>query len=266
MFKSIAYIVVLLAVMIGYAKYVESKTVFFPSREMEITPEFIKLPYEEINLKTPDKLKINSWFIPATSRYTVLFCHGNAGNISTRLEKILVLHDFGLNVFIFDYRGYGKSQGGPSENGMYIDTKTAYDYLVNQRKINPEDIIIYGESLGGAAAINLAAKARNRGLIMEGVFSRAVDMARRLYPFLPPFLFSVKFDSLSKIKNIETPKLFIHSVDDGIVPIDLARKLYRAAKGEKYFVEIDGPHTTAFLDSKEKYIAAIKSFLARLQG
>lgn len=266
MFKVLLVILVFCAVLLGYIRYVESKTVFFPSHEIEVTPAFIKLPFREINLKTSDNLQLHAWFLPRDGRYTMLFCHGNAGNISTRLEKLELLCSLGCSVFIFDYRGYGRSDGVPSERGMYLDTQAAYDYLVNELKVPPQQILIYGESLGGAAAVELARKSVNAGLILEGVFSRARDMARALYPFLPPILFTVKLDSLSKIKEVGAPLLFIHSPDDTLVPIALARKLYRAAPEPKYFSEIRGTHSTAFLDSRAQYLTALRMFIARLDA
>lgn len=264
MLKALICAAIVLILVFGYSRYLESKSLFFPSKESKLTPAFINLPFEEVYLKTPDHMRLHSWLIPANAKYTLLLCHGNAGNISTRLEKIALLHEAGVNVFIFDYRGYGRSQGRPSESGIYLDARSAYDYLVEERKIAPESVIIYGESLGGAVAVDLAAQVKNAGLISESTFSRAQDMARRFYPFLPAFIFSVKFDSLSKIKNVASPKLFIHSREDEIIPLGLAKKLYAAAKEPKYFVEISGPHNLAFLESKDKYTAAIKSFIGSM--
>ncbi len=249
----------------GYAKYIESRGMYFPIKEIEHTPEILGLPFEDVYINAEDGVRINGWFIPGSkAKYTLLFCHGNAGNIGHRLEKLMLLHKIKLNLFIIDYRGYGRSKGTPSEKGIYLDTKAAYDYLVDKRKIKPEQIILYGESLGSAAIIHLAAEQKVGGLIVEGGFTRGRDLARILYPLLPTAFFSDSFDSLAKIKKIDAAKLFIHSKDDEIVPFSLAQQLYAAAGGPKRFAELRGGHNSTFLDSKEKYISSITSFIQSL--
>ncbi len=261
MIRGIIFIAVILAFIIGYAKYIENRGVYFPMKEIQFNPGLLGFSFEDVYIKTQDNIRINGWFIPADkARYTLLFYHGNAGNIGHRLEKIMLLHKLALNIFIIDYRGYGRSQGRPGEQGIYLDAQAAYDYLTNERRINPEQIILYGESLGCAAVIHAAAANKVGALIVEGAFTRGRDMARRIYPFLPAFLFSDSFDSLSKIKSIAAPKLFIHSTNDEIVPFALARQLYEAAGEPKRFAEIRGGHNSAFLDSQQEYISAIKEF------
>lgn len=265
MIRVILYLLLSVILLLFFVRYIESRSIFFPMKKIEYTPDFANLPFEDVYTTTSDNVEINGWFISKDdAKYTILFCHGNAGNIGHRLEKIIMLRDIGLNVFIIDYRGYGNSEGRPSENGIYLDAKAAYDYLLNTRKIQPEHIILYGESIGGAAVVDLASKVKVGALITEELFSSAKDMARRIYPFLPSFLFGIRFDSLSKIKKIDAPKLIIHSKNDEIVPFDLAKKLYGAAKEPKQFVELIGGHNTAFLDSEEKYVASIKSFIQGL--
>jgi hypothetical protein len=252
-------------IIVGYIKYLENKGIFFPQKGIEFYPSSVNIAFEDVYLKTEDKAKINGWFIPHNNaEYTLLFLHGNAGNIGHRLEKLLILRNAGVNIFIIDYRGYGKSQGNISEKGFYRDAKAAYDYLINDRSILPGQIIVYGESIGTAAVIDLAAKAKVRAVILEGAFSRGKDVANKFYPFLPAFIFSDTFNSLKKIKNIRVPKLFIHSRDDEILPFELADKLYKASPEPKEMVMIGGSHNTAFLDSREKYISSIKSFIEKL--
>lgn len=252
-------------IIVVYIRYLENKGIFFPEKSVEFYPSSANLPYEDIYLKTEDGLSINGWFIPNhNAKYTFLFCHGNAGNIGHRLEKLLMLRSTGVNIFIIDYRGYGKSDGNISEKGFYLDARAAYDYLVNSRSLLPEQIILYGESIGTAAVIDLAAKAKVRAIIVEGGFSRGKDVARRFYPFLPGFIFSNTFDSLGKIKNVRVPKLFIHSRNDEILPFELASKLYDASPEPKEISEIRGNHNTAFLDSREKYISSIGLFIKKL--
>jgi fermentation-respiration switch protein FrsA (DUF1100 family) len=265
MLKVILYIAAGCVLIFGYAKYIEKRSVFFPEKKIEFTPASLNITFEDVNITTPDKFKINGWFIPRNNaKRTVLFCHGNAGNIGDRLDKINMFQEIGFNVLIFDYRGYGRSQGRPSEKGLYLDTRAAYEYLLNERKIIPDEIILYGESLGNAAVIDLASKRQVKAVILEGAFSSGKDMAGTLYPFIPAFLFSDIFNSIQKIKKINAPKLFLHSVDDEIVPYKIAKKLFESAQEPKYFVELNGSHNDAFLESKDKYLSAIISFINRL--
>jgi len=263
----IIFLVVIGAITIlAYIKYIESKGIFYPDKIIGLLPSDVNLTYEDVYLNTQDKVKIHGWFIThRQAKYTILFFHGNAGNIGHRLEKLLMFWNMGVNIFIIDYRSYGKSEGKVSEKGLYLDAKAAYDYLVNNRRILPEQIILYGESLGTAVVIDLAANAGVRAIILEGAFSKGKDMAKRIYPFLPAILFSNSFDSLEKIKRVGVPKLFIHSRDDEIVPLALAYKLYNASPEPKEFAKIEGGHNTAFLDSKEKYISSIDLFIKKLQ-
>ncbi len=263
--KNIIYILIGTIFMIGYLRYFEHKALYFPMREIELTPEIIDLSYKDIYFSTEDNIKLNAWFVPAKdSRFTVLFCHGNGGNICHRIEKIQMLNTLGLDVFIFDYRGYGKSGGRPSEKGFYRDVSAAYEYLIYEKKISPDRIVLYGESLGGAVAIDLAARARVKALITESTFSSTKDVARVIYPYFPVFLISSKFDSLDKIKNIKVPKLIIHSQNDEIVPFAQSEKLFNAAPEPKRRVILVGPHNSCFMDSEERYVAGIKEFLKHL--
>jgi len=249
-------------------RYFEWKSIFFPTREIFDTPKAFGFDYEDIYIKTEDGQTINAWFIPAknNTNLTILFSHGNGGNISHRIDKITILRNLGLNVFIYDYRGYGKSQGKPSEEGIYLDIQAAYNYLIKEKGLKPDDIIAYGESLGAAVNVNLASQVKLKALILEGIFSNAKDMSKEVYPFLPVFLIRSKFDSLSKIKQITMPKLFIHSKDDEIVPIHLSKKLFNAAPGEKTFTTIAGGHNTCHIDSQDEYIKSIASFVEKLNN
>lgn len=246
-------------------RYIETWGIFFPKKEIEIYPSALNLPFEDVYIKTEDGVRINGWFIPqSNARYTLLFFHGNAGNIEHRLDKLLMFWEIGINIFIIDYRGFGKSGGRLTEGGFYLDANAAYNYLVNSRRLRAEEIILYGESLGTAVVIDLAAKVKVAAIIVEGAFSGGRDMAGKIYPFLPAFLFSNKFNSLKKIKKVGAPKLFIHSINDEIVPFALANKLYQAAGGPKELIELIGAHNTAFLDSKEKYVSSIRLFIEKL--
>ncbi|MFC1645912.1 alpha/beta hydrolase [Candidatus Omnitrophota bacterium] len=268
MFKNTIFLIIVLALGLAWFRHFEWKSIFFPTREFAYTPDAFGLAYEDVFIETEDNLKINAWFIPSASngRYTVLLSHGNGGNISNRVEKIAILHKLGLSVFIYDYRGYGKSNGIPSERGIYLDTLAAYNYLIRERGIPADSIIVYGESLGAVVAVDLTSKQKAKALILEGAFTNAKDMSREIYPFLPTFLLQSKLDSLSKIKGISIPKLFIHSQNDEIVPIHLSRKLFDAALEPKSFITVDGGHNTCYLDSKVEFAESIASFVDTLNN
>lgn len=247
-------------------RYIERRSIYFPMKDVISNPASVGLPYEEVYFATSDNKRLNGWYVASSkAKFTIIFCHGNAGNISHRLEKILIFYNLGLNSFIFDYRGYGKSIGAPSESGLYLDADAAYNYLIKERRISKDDIILYGESIGGAVAIDLARNKDVGALITEETFTSIKDMAGTAYPFLPYFIFSSRFDALSKIKNISCPKLIVHSIDDEIVPFRLGEKLFDGARPPKKFLKLRGGHNTAFLESGGQFKEGIKSFLSDLK-
>jgi len=259
------YLLIFVLAIFLYVKYLEARNLFFPSKKIEYTPAAIGLEFTDTYFKTEDGRTINGWFVPAKdSQYTILFFHGNAGNISHRLDKIKILNSLGLNVFIIDYRGYGKSEGKPSEKGFYLDANAAYDYLVKIKRIDPGSIIVYGESLGGAVAIELCVKNNAKALITEETFTSVRDMGKVAYPYLPSFFVSDRFNSLSRIEKINIPKLLIHSRNDNLVPFALAEKLYKKAKEPKRLAIISGDHNYAFLESEKEYIKALCEFIQEL--
>jgi len=260
--KIILWLALLIIISLTGIRYIERHSIYFPMKEVLTSPEAAGLPYEDIYFETSDGKRLNGWFIPNDkAKFTVIFCHGNAGNIGHRVEKLTLLYGLGLNIFIFDYRGYGKSQGSPSESGLYKDAIAAHSYLTEERRIPEDNIILYGESIGGAVIIDLARKARVRALITEETFTSIKDMAKIAYPFLPYFIFSSRFNCISKIGEVESSKLVIHSIDDEIVPFHLGEKLFDAASPPKKFLKIRGSHNTAFLDSEKQFTEGIKSFL-----
>ncbi len=256
-------VIIIGVVVVLYIRQFEKSNIYFPSRTIELTPEVIGLEYEDVYFKTSDGTLLNAWFIPvANARGTVLFFHGNAGNIGNRIDILRVLNSLGLNVFIFDYRGYGKSKGSPSEKGTYLDGMAAYEYLVNERQIAPDNIVIYGKSLGGAIAIDVASKVKCRVMISDSTFSSIVDMAKEIYPFLPVKLFgTIKYDSVSKVGNINVPKLIIHSTEDEIVPLEHGERLFKAADQPKELYKMKGGHNDSFMIYEDEYSSKIDKFL-----
>ena len=265
MLKIIIFLVLFCVFVFIYARYIELRSIFFPMKQIEVTPKEEGLNYEDVYFKTEDGLSLNGWLVKyPQAKATILFFHGNAGNISHRLEKLAIFHQLGLNVFLVDYRGYGRSQGRPSEEGLYKDARAAFDYLSSRPDINNKTIIAYGESIGGAVAIDLAAKRGVCCLIVDSTFTSAKDMARKFYRFIPPFLFKTKFESDKKVKSVKADKLFIHSINDEIVPFEFGEKLYKEASSPRELLKIHGGHNSGFLESKELIIVKLKDFLQKL--
>ena len=263
--KIIIITVSLIVLFFFFIRFIEKKSLYFPLRKIEVTPQDIGLEYEEVFITTGDKVRISGWYIPScSSRATVLFSHGNGGNISHRLEKIKIFNDLDFNVLIFDYRGYGMSKGSPSESGLYLDGEAVYRYLLNEKNIPPEGIIGYGESLGGAVVIDLASKHTLGGIILEGSFPSIRDMAQHYFPFIPGFVYKTSFDSFHKIEDLTLPKLHLHSVSDEVVPFALGKKLFEHAPEPKEFVALQGGHNDSFLISRDVFIERIDSFAADL--
>ncbi len=241
-----------------------------PSRKIITTPSSINLAYEEVMLETSDDENIHGWFIPSGSHSpdesnTVLFFHGNAGNISHRMETILILHKLGLNVFIIDYRGFGNSSGKPTELGTYLDAEAAWNYLSNTRNIQVNKIIIFGRSLGGGVGAELAKKVQPAMLILESTFTSMPDASAKHYPFMPTdLLVKHKYATKHKLRELTCPLLIIHSKDDEVIPYSHAKLNFALAKQPKKFIEINGGHGNGFLLSKKKYFEELQRALVTM--
>lgn len=244
----------------------QHRFVYFPQRDLEATPAELGLTYRDIEFRSEDGVCLHGWFVPATeARAVLLFMHGNAGNISHRLESVRLFHELGLSVFIFDYRGYGRSEGRVSEEGTYRDARGAWRYLVAEEQVAAESIILFGRSLGGAVAIELATHVQPRAVILESTFTSAVELGARVYPWLPVRQLSrIRYDSASRIREVTCPKLFIHSLGDDVVPYGLGLRLYNQASRPKEFLKIRGNHNDGFLTSGPRYREGMESFLASL--
>nr|NIQ00371.1 alpha/beta hydrolase [Nitrospinaceae bacterium]NIR54449.1 alpha/beta hydrolase [Nitrospinaceae bacterium]NIS84868.1 alpha/beta hydrolase [Nitrospinaceae bacterium]NIT81680.1 alpha/beta hydrolase [Nitrospinaceae bacterium]NIU43951.1 alpha/beta hydrolase [Nitrospinaceae bacterium] len=178
------------------------------------------VPIEDVWFQAKDGVKLHGWYVPHPEpAASLLFFHGNAGNLSHRLDNILVLQSLRLNIFIFDYRGYGRSEGDPGETGILLDGQAAYDTLMSRPGVSPQKLFIFGRSLGGSFAAQIAAKNPVAGVIIESCFTNASDMADEMLPLLPMRWFiSSKFDTLTAVSNLKIPKLFLHGTHDEIIP------------------------------------------------
>lgn len=243
----------------------EEKLVYFPSRYSEelyrsaavgVNPEDHFFPSE-------DGTRIHAWLVRAERPVGVLlYFHGNAGNLAHRSEKLRRLRNAGFTIFIPDYRGYGRSEGSPTEEGVYKDARAAHDYLVTLPNIDPSRIIAHGVSLGGAVAVDVAVHRRFAAMILESTFSSAPDVAAAVYPFLPArFLMRTRLDSESKIGSLHLPLLFIHGTNDSVIPFRLGKKLFEAANHPKRFEPIAGAdHNDILFVAGESYLSLLRDF------
>ncbi len=257
-----AYGALLLALYLGQANLLYLPDM--PSRELAATPAQIGLPYETVHLDTTDGVRLHGWYLPADgARGTLLFFHGNAGNISHRLDSLRIFHDLELNVLIFDYRGYGQSEGRPGEEGTHQDALAAWRHLVDARGENPERIVLFGRSMGAALAAWLAARERPGALILESGFTSVPDMAAELYWWLPARrLARLEYATRDYLAAVRAPVLVVHSPDDEIIAYRHGRALYEAAAAPKAFLELKGDHNTGFLESGADYLRGLDAFLS----
>lgn len=238
-----------------------------PSRQLVATPADIGLAYEPLRIGTEDGETLDAWFVPARpERAVLLFFHGNAGNISHRLDSIRLFHRLGLSVLIFDYRGYGQSTGRPSEQGTHRDARATWQYLVAERGVPPERIVLFGRSLGGAIATALAAELEGpdapRALIVESSFRSVPALAAEIYWFLPVrWLARVEYPVERLIARVQAPVLVVHSREDEIIPFSHGKALYAAAPEPRKLLELTGGHNTGFLLSEQHYVAGLRAFL-----
>jgi fermentation-respiration switch protein FrsA (DUF1100 family) len=235
---------------------------------MAWTPIQSGFNYENVFVKTSDGVNIHGWYINCeNSRGTVLFFHGNAGNISHREDTIRIFNSLGMSVFIIDYRGYGESEGSPSIVGVDMDALAAWDWLISEHMLPPEKILVFGRSLGGAVAVELMRGVKPKAAILESTFSGLAEMSGSdiLSPFVN-MLLGGAWNSAKTAANIETPTLCIHSPEDEIVPYRLGKKLYEALAGEKYFFEISGDHNSGFIRSMPEYKKRLDEFLTEHYG
>lgn len=251
----------------------QRKMLFFPRDEHAATPAEIGLDHEDIWLTNKLGTRIHGWWLPHENpRFTVLFAHGNGGNISHRLETFRILHTLGLSTFIYDYTGYGLSDGEPSEQGMEADALAAWEWLVKEKGIPPEEIVLFGRSLGGAVTARLAADISTNGnspagIILESTFTSVPDMGAYIYPWLPVRqLARYSYDSVDALSSVNLPALFAHSQDDEIVPYSIGLRLYESYQGPKTFFELSNDHNSGYLAMEQEYPDGLNQFLRKLEA
>ncbi len=244
---------------------IEKQFIFFPDKEVVETPADAGLAFEDLFLLTPDGVRINAWFIPFSgSQKVLLWLHGNGGNLGHRVDQLRFLHrELKINILMIDFRGYGRSEGVVTEKGTYQDAVTSYDYLVSRVEIDPQGVIVYGQSLGAAVAVDLAVQRRAAGVILEAPFVSIREMAKVVFPWLPiGRLLSTRYDLHSKIGRIETPLLLLHGDQDEVVPYAQGRKVFEAAKSPKQFYTVQGAgHNDLYRIGGGGYTETISRFI-----
>jgi hypothetical protein len=254
-----------------FFRWFEHVQTFHPSRRLAVEARTVAPAAEDVSLAAADGVSLNGWFLPAPAdgvgrSWVVLLCHGNAGNISHRDELYQALHRLGLTVFAFDYRGYGRSEGRPSETGTYLDAQGAYRWLT-QRGVVPERILAFGESLGGAVATELAMRERVGGLVLQSTFTSLPDLGAELFPWLPVrWLATMRYDTLGKLPQVRVPVLILHGRADTLVPFHHAERNRAAANDPKVLWEIAGDHNDGpnadlprFLEGWQRFLRSLAS-------
>lgn len=258
---------VLVYIVLGW---LEHKLVYYPDRQMEGAAAELGRTFEDVRFKASDGVELNGWFFPAgtnspRSRWVVLHCHGNAGNISHRLGTCKALLQSGVAVFLFDYRGYGRSAGRPTETGTYRDAHAAYDWL-RTKGFGADHIIAFGESLGGGIASELAVRQPLGGLVLQSTFTSIPEIGAELYPFLPVRLISkIKYDTASRLPDIHVPVLIMHSRNDELAKFHHAQTNFNRANEPKLFWELTGDHNGA-LEEPKNFVDGFERFLATIEA
>jgi fermentation-respiration switch protein FrsA (DUF1100 family) len=262
----VCYLVILLVLRLS-----ESRMLYVPggNRTLLDPPAELDLDVRRVAVTASDGVRLVSWAMPVNegSGYWLLICHGNGGNISEagRPYHYAGLRALGLSLFAFDYRGYGESEGAPSEVGLYRDADAAYRYLRDSLGVPPERILLFGHSLGSAVAVELASRVPAAGLILDGALTSVVDRAQELFPYAPVrWIAASRYPSIERVGELALPKLFLHARGDEVIPLAHGRRLYEAAATPKRFVELRGTHGDSFDADSAAYFGAIGRFLSEL--
>lgn len=235
--------------------FLQPRLLYRPAKKVSLTPADFDLDFEDVTFCTSDGVALNGWYVPAAqARFTILFCHGNGGNIMHRLDSINLFQGLGLSCFVFDYRGYGNSEGRPTEVGTYRDAQAAYEWLTEVKCVPSERIILFGRSLGGSVAAHLAGNVNGAALVVESAFTSYQDIGAKFYPYMPVRMFArFRYNTRAYLAKVRCPVLIMHSRDDELVPFEFGARLFEMANEPKQFVEIHGGHSQGFLLSGDLY-------------
>jgi fermentation-respiration switch protein FrsA (DUF1100 family) len=258
------------AILVIYIYLTQYRMIYFPDvpgRSVDLTPADLGLDYEDVIIRAADGTRLNGWFVPGEGRGSLLFLHGNAGNISHRLDSIGLFHDFGLSVLIIDYRGYGRSEGRPSERGTYEDAEAAWRYMTEQRGLRADDIVIFGRSLGGPIAAWLASHHRPRGLIVESAFTSVPELGGELYWWFPAVRWASRFRYPTRefVRQVRCPVLVVHSRNDELIPFRHGESIFAAANEPRTLLELHGSHNDAHVRSEGVYREGLNAFFVSLR-
>ncbi|MHC5139905.1 MAG: alpha/beta hydrolase [Planctomycetota bacterium] len=244
----------------------QGRMLYQPMRAVSYTPTDVGLGFEAVSLTTSDGVTLAGWYVPAAeAERTVLFCHGNAGNISHRLDSLKIFHELGLNCLIVDYRGYGDSTGKPTEIGTKIDILAGFQWLIEEKGMRPEEIILFGRSLGGSIAATIARDINPAGLVLESAFTSFDDVGAHYYPWLPVRLFSrFNYNTVEAVKQVTCSVLVIHSSDDEIIPYKFGQEIFAAANEPKQFADLKGTHNEGFYNHNGLYKQIWQDWLEQL--
>ncbi len=262
-----------LAALIGATLFLmifEKRLIYYPAAALDVTPAALGLPFEEVSIDVEHGVKLHGWFIKSSKQpavATVLFSHGNAGNIADRIDRIRTWRTLGVDVLLYDYRGFGRSTGAPDEEGTYEDGRAAYDYLLKTRGVDPARLVLMGESLGCAISIQLALDRKAAGLVLEAPFASIPHMAAAIYPFLPAKLFvRTKYDNVAKIPQLKMPVLIVQGTQDEVIPVAQGRLVYEAAPQPKKFLSVEGAHhNDVYVVGGDRYLRELASFIESLK-
>ena len=263
----LAWGVMVYAALVLFMAATQSRQIFLPSTILMTTPAEHGMVFEDVWLRTEDGVRLHGWWLPVPeARGTLLFLHGNAGNIGHRVESIRIFSELGLSVLIIDYRGYGQSEGQPSELGLYADARAAWAWLREVQALEPHQIVVFGRSLGSGVAARLAAELSPTeapaAVMLESAFTSLADLGAELMPWLPVRLvLRHRFDTLDAITHVTAPVLIIHSRYDELIPFLHGERVFAAASEPRALLEIAGGHNDGFLRSRGHYTQGIDQFL-----
>lgn len=267
--KTLAVVAVGYGALLALLVWFQPRLVYFPlTGTYDRTPQAQGLAFERVTLATEDGERLAAWWIPAPkpARGTVLLFHGNAGNMSHRIDYAKMFYGLGYNTVLVDYRGYGDSTGEPSEQGTYRDALASWQWL-SARGIPAQDIVIFGESLGGGVATWLAVQHPPRALILASTFTSIPDLGAQVYPWLPVrWISRIHYNNIAHLENMRAPVLIAHSPGDDLIPYAHGQRLFEAAHEPKAFLELSGGHNEGFVFTRETWVKVVQDFLQRHAG